>query len=153
MGLSQDLKLRGNDYSNASSAFFFSNLGAAVINIYLVQRLPTSKWLGVCLVGWSISTACTAAVQNYRGLLATRIVSGAFEAVVPPSVMLLTAQYYTKVEQASRFSFYYVGVGIGQIIGGLISWAFQNVSIHATLASWRILFVYPFLFYRVPDKF
>ncbi|KAI9696882.1 MAG: hypothetical protein M1820_007957 [Bogoriella megaspora] len=141
MGLSKDLKLKGNDYSNASSAFWFANLAAAIINIYLVQRLPTSKWLGTCLLGWSISTACTAATQNYGGLLATRIISGAFEAVVPPAAMLLTAQYYTKSEQAARFSTWYIGVAIGQILGGLISWAFQHVGIHASLAGWRIMFL------------
>ncbi|KAI9659347.1 MAG: hypothetical protein M1821_001605 [Bathelium mastoideum] len=141
MGLSEDLGLRGNDYSNASSAFWFANLAAAVINIHLIQRLPTSKWLGVCLIGWSISTTCTAAVRTYGGLLATRIVSGAFEAVIPPSVMLLTAQYYTKAEQASRFAIWYMGIGFGQILGGLISWAFQNVSTHAMLTGWRIMFL------------
>ena len=144
MGLSNDLNLQGNDYTNASSAFWFANLAAAVINIYLVQRLPTGKWLGVCLIGWSISTACTAATHNYGGLLATRIVSGAFEAVIPPAVMLLTAQYYTKAEQASRFSIWYMGIGFGQILGGLISWAFQNVSAHTALGGWRIMFVRPF---------
>ena len=144
MGLSKDLTLKGNDYSNASSAFWYANVIAAGINIFLVQRLPTSRWLGIRLIGWSVSTACTAATQNSGGLLATRISSGGFEAVVPPAMMLLTAQYYTKAEQASRFSTWYTAVGFGQIIGGFISWAFQHVSIQPTLAGWRIMSVCPF---------
>lgn len=146
MGLSTDLKLKSNDYSNASSAFWYANLVAAVINIYVIQRLPTAKWLGGCLIVWSVATACTAATHNFGGLLATRIVSGAAEACVPPAVMLLTAQYYTKAEQAARFSVWYMGIGIGQVLGGLFSWAFQHVDARATLAGWRIMFVNADLF-------
>jgi MFS family permease len=90
-------------------------------------------------MGWAISTACTAATKNYGGLLATRIVSGAFESVVPPAMMLLSSQWYTKSEAAPRFSLWYLGTGLGQIIGGLVSWAFQHVSLNAPLAGWRIM--------------
>lgn len=139
MGLSKDLALVGNDYSNASSAFWSANLVAAVFNIYLIQRLPTSKWLGSCLAVWSISTACTSAVQSYGGLLATRIISGAAESTIPPAMMLLTSQYYTKTEQASRFSTWYLGIGLGQMLGGLISWGFQNAANHTAIADWRVM--------------
>lgn len=90
-------------------------------------------------MGWSIATASTAATKNYGGLVATRVVAGAFESVVPPALMLLSSQWYTKAEAASRFSFWYLGFGVGQIIGGLVSWAFQHVDAHTHLAGWRIM--------------
>lgn len=55
--------------------------------------------------------------------------------------MLISSQWYTRKEQASRFALWYLGIGIGQILGGLISWAFQHVSDGASLESWRIMFV------------
>jgi MFS family permease len=103
--------------------------------------LPTGKWLGANLFCWGIATACTAATKSYGGLLATRVFCGAFEAAVPPSLMLLCSQWYTREEQSIRFSFWYLGIGFGQVFGGLISWAFQHVALTAPFASWRTMFV------------
>ncbi|KZF23446.1 putative MFS transporter [Xylona heveae TC161] len=140
MGLRKDAKLVGNNFSNAASAFFIACLVAAVPNVFLLQKLPTAKWLGFNVFCWGITTACTGAVHNYGGLLTTRILSGVFECAVAPSLMLLSSQWYTKKEQASRFAFWYVGLGLGQIFGGLLSYAFQHVK-HGSLEGWRILFI------------
>ena len=85
-------------------------------------------------------TACTAAVQNYSGLLAVRILLGVFEATIGPSLMLISSQWYTKSEQAPRFSFWYLGLGVGQIIGGLLSFAFQHLQ-HEAITGWRVMFI------------
>lgn len=54
--------------------------------------------------------------------------------------MLISSQCYTKSEQAPRFSFWYCGLGIGQIIGGIVSYGFQKVD--TSFAGWRIMFVF-----------
>ncbi|KAL9071893.1 MAG: hypothetical protein Q9157_005299 [Trypethelium eluteriae] len=141
MGLSQDLHLKGNDFTNASTSFYIANAVFAVFNVFLLQRLPVAKWLAASLGIWSIATCCTAAVHDYRGLLAVRIIAGAIESTVPPALMLLTAQWYTRSEQASRYSLWFLGTGLGQTIGGFVSWAFQHVSKTAPLAGWRIMFL------------
>ena len=55
--------------------------------------------------------------------------------------MLISSQWYTKSEQAPRFSFWYTGLGIGQIVGGLVSFGFQHMGPDAKLAGWRTMFV------------
>lgn len=55
--------------------------------------------------------------------------------------MLISSQWYTKSEQALRFSVWYAGLGLGQIVGGLLSYAFQQVKREGGLAGWRIMFV------------
>lgn len=102
--------------------------------------MPAAKWLAVNVVLWGIATACTAAAQNYHGLLAARIFLGAFEAAIAPSLMLISGMYYTKSEQAPRFSFWYCGLGLGQILGGLVSFSFQQID-NRTFQGWRIMFV------------
>ncbi|KAF2173609.1 hypothetical protein M409DRAFT_61947 [Zasmidium cellare ATCC 36951] len=141
MSLPADLHLQGNDFSNAASAFFIADLVAVVPNIYLLQRLPTARYLGTSLALWGICTACHAALQNYGGLLTVRILSGAFESVVPSALMLISSQWYTRREQAARFAWWYSGMGIGQILGGLISFAFQHVPPSAALSGWRTMFL------------
>lgn len=55
--------------------------------------------------------------------------------------MLISSQWYTKSEQAPRFSIWYAGLGFGQIIGGVLSYAFQQVKREGGLEGWRIMFV------------
>jgi len=108
--------------------------------VYLLQKVPAAKWLGLNVTLWGIMTACTAAVHNYHGLLAVRILLGVFEATIGPSLLLISSQWYTKSEQAPRFSCWYLGLGLGQIVGGLLSFAFQHVK-HDAIAGWRVMFI------------
>ena len=140
MGLNKSLKLAGNDFTNAATAFFIAYLIAEIPNGYFLQLLPPAKWLSLNVILWGISTACTAAATNYRSLLAARIFLGIFEAAIAPSLMLFSSQWYTKSEQAPRFSFWYCGLGVGQIIGGIVSYAFQQVQ-RKGFEGWRIMFV------------
>lgn len=55
--------------------------------------------------------------------------------------MIISSQYYTKSEQAPRFSFWYLGLGFAQIIGGLVSFGFQHVGPGAPISGWRIMFI------------
>lgn len=109
MGISKSLHLTGNDFSHAASAFFIADTVAGVPNTFLLQILPTGKWLAICLFCWGISTSCHAALQNYGGLLTVRVLSGLFESCVPSALMLLSSQYFTRREQATRFSIWYCG--------------------------------------------
>lgn len=89
---------------------------------------------------WGVATACTAAAHNYGTLLAARIFLGIFEAAIAPSLMLISSQWYTKSEAAPRFSIWYAGLGVGQIIGGIVSFAFQQVK-NEPMAGWKIMFI------------
>ena len=55
--------------------------------------------------------------------------------------MLINSQWYTKSEQAPRYSIWGCGLGLGQIIGGVVSYAFQQVKPNASMEGWRIMFV------------
>lgn len=54
--------------------------------------------------------------------------------------MLISSQWYTKSEQAPRFSIWYCGLGAGQILGGIISYGFQHVH-NPSFAGWKMMFV------------
>ena len=157
MGMKTDLHLKGNDFSNGASAFFIAYLVAEVPNgkinallnpeipksltilVYFLQKVPPAKWLGMNVICWGIAAAAAAGAKDYTTLLVARIFLGIFEATVGPSLMLISSQYYTKSEQAPRFTFWFLGLGVAQIIGGIISFAFQHV--HSSFASWRIMFL------------
>ncbi|KAG6843183.1 hypothetical protein H0H87_007152 [Tephrocybe sp. NHM501043] len=140
MGIKMDLKLVGNEFSNTASWFFIAYLIAEVPNVYCLQKFPAAKWLGGNVFLWGVAAAASAGAHDYRSLLVARVFLGIFEATVSPSLMLLSSQYYTRSEQAPRFTFWYMGLGVAQIIGGIISFAFQHVH-HVGLEGWRIMFL------------
>lgn len=107
---------------------------------FILQKVSAPKWLGINVVLWGIATACTAAATDYYSLLAARIFLGIFEAAVAPALMLISSQWYTKFEQAPRFSLWYCGLGVGQIFGGIVSYAFQQVK-HQSIAGWQMMFI------------
>jgi MFS family permease len=105
-----------------------------------LQKVPAAKWLGGNVFFWGVAAAASAGAKDYKTLLAARIFLGIFEATIGPSLMLISSQYYTRSEQAPRFTFWYMGLGVAQILGGIISFAFQHVQ-HAQLEGWRIMFI------------
>ncbi|OSS53969.1 hypothetical protein B5807_01780 [Epicoccum nigrum] len=141
MGIQKDLHLIGNDFSNIATFLFVGLLCFEVPNIYFLQMVPAAKWLGLNVILWGIATASGGAATSYRTLLVSRVFLGIFEATIGPSLLLISSQWYTKSEQAPRFSFWYCGLGFGQIIGGAISYGFQHVSPGTGLAGWRIMFI------------
>ncbi|KAJ2979906.1 hypothetical protein NQ176_g2964 [Zarea fungicola] len=141
MGLPKDLNFKGNDFSNVATYLFVGLLCFEIPNIYFLQAFPAAKWLGLNVTLWGIATACGAAAHNYQTLLVTRVFLGMFEATIGPSLMLISSHWYTKSEQAPRFSFWYLGLGLGQILGGAISYGFQHIGPSAALSGWRTMFV------------
>ncbi|KAI6781275.1 uncharacterized protein J7T54_004048 [Emericellopsis cladophorae] len=141
MGLTTDLKLVGNQFSNIATFLFVGLLCFEIPNIWFLQMVPAAKWLGLNVTLWGVATACGAAATGYKSLLVSRIFLGVFEATVGPSLMLISSQWYTKSEAAPRFSFWYLGLGLGQIFGGAISHGFQHVPVGQGLAGWRIMFI------------
>lgn len=107
---------------------------------FILQKVSAPKWLGINVALWGVATACTAAAKDFHSLLAARIFLGIFEAAVAPSLTLISSQWYTKSEQAPRFGLWSCGVGVGQIVGGIVSYAFQQVK-HQSIEGWQIMFI------------
>lgn len=73
--------------------------------------------------------------------VAIRSLLGAFESIITPALILITSQWYTKRQACPRIGIWYCGLGAGQIVGGLISWAGQHGSKTASFEGWRIMMV------------
>lgn len=54
---------------------------------------------------------------------------------------MYTSMWYTRAESTPRYGFWYCGLGMGQIIGGLISFAAQHAPVNMSFGGWRIMFV------------
>ncbi|KEY74389.1 hypothetical protein S7711_07295 [Stachybotrys chartarum IBT 7711] len=141
MGLSDSLNLGGNDFSWMATAFFIGFAVAEFPQGFLIQRFPVSKVLGINVIFWGVTTCCSAAAQNFPGMTAARTILGMFEAVISPSLIMITSQWYNRRQATPRTGIWYCGLGVGQTLGGLISFTAQAGSRTGDFEGWRILFV------------
>ncbi|KAJ4249772.1 hypothetical protein NW762_012114 [Fusarium torreyae] len=141
MGLSTSLNFQGNDFSWMATAFFIGFAVAEFPQGFLIQKFPVSKVLGINVVLWGTVICCSAAAQNFPGITAARTLLGMFEAVISPSLIMITSQWYTRRQATPRTGIWYCGLGIGQTVGGLISYAAQHGSLTSSFQGWRIMFV------------
>ncbi|KAL4738231.1 N2227-like protein-domain-containing protein [Aspergillus similis] len=117
-------------------AYFLQFLDKVCLNKYPVTKVP-----GANIFIWGVMLCCSAAVQNYTGLLALRILLGMAEAVIAPALTIYTSMWYTPAEASPRFGLWYCGLGTGQILGGLISFGAQHASSSQSFSGWRIMFL------------
>jgi MFS family permease len=145
MGLREDTGISTSQFSTLAMLFYVSYLACELPHGWLMQRFPTAKYLGCCVVLWGVSLACTSACSNYAGLIVTRLLLGAFEAAVAPSLILITTMWYKKQgEQPVRTAIWYLGTGTGIMIGALISFGFQHwasTNPSAPFRSWQVMFL------------
>ena len=119
-GLKEGLDLKGEEYTWLSSSFYFGWLVWAIPSNLIMQRSPPAYYLAFNIFMWGALLMIQAAARNFGGLLALRVLSGAFEAIADPAFMLITSMYYTRAEQPSRISAWYAWNGLGVAGGGLI---------------------------------
>ncbi|WOO81915.1 putative transporter [Vanrija pseudolonga] len=138
-GIKDDLKLKGTDYNWLSSIFYFGWLAWAIPSNLLMQRSPPAYYLAFNIGMWGVFLMCQAAVNNFAALAALRVLGGAVEAIADPAFMLITSMYYTRAEQPSRISAWYMWNGVGVAGGGLIGYGIGHIK--SSIASWRFEFI------------
>ncbi|OJD39878.1 allantoate permease [Diplodia corticola] len=141
MGLYEDASITTDQFSTLAWIFYASYLAFEFPHGYAMQRLPTAKYLGAMVSLWGTAVAATAACKTYGALVATRVLLGVFESAVAPALILVTGMWYKKrVEQPWRVGLWYLGTGVGTVVGALLSFGFQHYS-SRTFNSWQIMFL------------
>lgn len=81
-GLLSDVHLHGEDYSWLGSIVYIAQLVMQPLVAFFLVKLPTGKFCATMVLCWGIVLCGMVAAKNFRGLLATRFLLGAFEASV-----------------------------------------------------------------------
>ncbi|CAG8083159.1 unnamed protein product [Penicillium salamii] len=141
MGLQDDLHMTGNDFSWLATAFFIAYAVAEIPQGTLLQRYSVTKVLGFNILCWGIILCCSSAAKKFSHMLALRILLGLMEAVIAPALTIYTSMWYTRAESTPRYGLWYCGLGVGQIVGGLVSFGAQHAPANMSFGGWRIMFV------------
>ncbi|KAG2174789.1 hypothetical protein INT43_005851 [Umbelopsis isabellina] len=140
MNLPQDNHLVGQQYSWLTTCIYIAILIVEYPLNWLIQRVPIAKFLAFNIMCWSIVLALHAVCKNFVGLLVVRTLLGIFEASCQPIFIALSSMWYKRSEQAVIVTCWYMMNGFQQIVGGLLAYAFTNIT-SGPLKSWQALFM------------
>ncbi|RDX44014.1 MFS general substrate transporter [Lentinus brumalis] len=139
MGIVEDTHLVGQQYSWLTTCGIMASLIWEFPTNRLIQRLPIAKYLSFNIAAWGAVLACTAACNNFTGLIIVRTLLGVFECVCQPAFVFLSTMWYRREEQALVIGAFYSMNGFQQCVGGLIAYGVAQIQGQA-LKNWQILF-------------
>ncbi|KAI8957673.1 MFS general substrate transporter [Daldinia sp. FL1419] len=138
-GIIPDNKLQGQDYSWASSIFYFGYLIAEYPGIAIIQRFPVAKFLGVNIVLWGAILMTTAACSSFAGLAIVRFFLGVVEATISPGFVAVTGMWWTRQEQAGRSALWISFLGVGSFVGTLLAYGIGHIE--GSLSTWKYIYL------------
>lgn len=133
--------LVGQDYSWASSAFYYGYLVATPIASVGLVKFPLGKFLTGSMLIWGIVATCHGAVNSMASLTALRVLLGVFESSITPGLTLLTGIWYKRSEHAMRHGIWFAGNSLTGIFGGVMCYGIGHIK--SSLAAWRVRHTYP----------
>lgn len=109
--------------------------------VMAVKRFGANYVLATALVSWSIITLGTGFIHNYGQAIVVRILLGAAEAGLTPSLAFVQSTIWDRNSQAKRVSLLYASICISGAFGGLIAYGIQTMGDRHGLSAWRWLFI------------
>ncbi|KAK7612521.1 major facilitator superfamily domain-containing protein [Phyllosticta citricarpa] len=139
-GLNEDTNLKGEEYGWLGSVVYLSQLVMQPAVAYFLVKFPIGKFTATMVLFWGISLCGMASSHNFGGLLATRLLLGAFEASVAPAFISIVQMWYRRSEQTNRNALWYAMLGIVNMFGSLLTYGLGHIKSH--LHSYQIIFLF-----------
>ena len=140
-GLEEDLGLQGSQYQIAVAVLFVPYVLVEVPSNLVLKKFRPSRWLSFITVSWGIVSTCTGFVQNFAGLVATRVLLGLLEGGLLPGLTVYLTLFYTKKEIALRIGFLFVSSALAGASGGLLAYCISFMDGVAGYSGWRWVFI------------
>ncbi|OSS48174.1 hypothetical protein B5807_07726 [Epicoccum nigrum] len=142
-GLIEDANLDPNSdqYSWLGSIVYIAQLVMQPLVAYFLVRFPIGKFVGIMVLTWGAILCGMAGATDFKGLMATRFLLGAFEAAVAPAFIAVVQMWYKRSEQTNRNAAWYSMLGIVNILGSLLSYGLGHIQ-SDRLHSYQIIFLF-----------
>ncbi|KAK4688189.1 MFS transporter, ACS family, allantoate permease, partial [Tremellales sp. Uapishka_1] len=99
LGFRTDAHLVGQQYAWTSSMIYFGAITAVFPSLYLLQKLPSNRYIAFNVTMWGVLTMCLAACKSFSKIMAIRYLLGVFESIVSISqrMIILSTKARTKI--------------------------------------------------------
>ncbi|KAJ5971525.1 Major facilitator superfamily domain general substrate transporter [Penicillium vulpinum] len=139
-GLQKDAGLVGSQYSLVSSIAPIAQIAWQPFSAWLIVKVPPRILMPSMVLCWGIAAASTAACNSFAGLVTVRFFLGLFEAGCLPLFTILTGQWYRRVEQPLRVSFWNSMNGTATMVASALSYGLGHIP-SEVLKPWQIIFL------------
>ncbi|KAH7305202.1 major facilitator superfamily domain-containing protein [Stachybotrys elegans] len=140
-GLQEDLNMTGDEYNWCLTVFFFTYAAFEVPSNLLLKKLRPSIWLPTIMVAWGLVMTLMGIVQNYHGLLISRIFLGVTEAGLFPGVAYYLTMWYCRHEIQFRQAMFFSAASIAGAFSGLLAFGIAKMDGVGGLEGWRWIFI------------
>lgn len=140
-GMTKDIGLKGSELNTAVSVFYIFYILAEFPTSMLVKRLQFNRVIPIITFSWGLVCLCTGFVQNFGGLVTTRIFLGFFEGCLFPSMTLFLCNWYTREELGIRIAYLFIASALSGAFGGLIAFGILYMNGVGGWSGWRWLYV------------
>ncbi|KAF2453172.1 retrograde regulation protein 2 [Lineolata rhizophorae] len=140
-GMSEDIDLEGGQLNTAISVFYVFYVLAEFPASIFVKRFQFNRVIPFITFSWGLVCMCTGFVQNFAGLVVTRILLGFFEGCLFPSMTLFFCNWYKREELGVRISYLFIASALSGAFGGLLAWAILYMDGTRGYPGWRWLYI------------
>ncbi|KAF8858271.1 pantothenate transporter liz1 [Acephala macrosclerotiorum] len=141
-GMQEDLKMYGNQYTYAGTAYTVAYAVMQVPSTLIIQKIRPSYWLALMEIGWGTFTFAQAGLHNVTQLYVFRFLVGFFESSFFPCLLFVLGSWYTKTELAKRVAIFHMTAPLGSAFGGYLQAAvYKSLDGHSGLVGWRWLYI------------
>ncbi|KAF7594364.1 hypothetical protein BBP40_009345 [Aspergillus hancockii] len=110
-------------------------------NVLLKNFKRPSAYLSILVVSWGIIMTLTGVVQNFAGLMVTRVFLGIFEAGFFPGAVYLCTQWYMPKDLSTRLAYFYCASALPGAFSGLMAAAIAKMDSVGGYEGWRWIFI------------
>ncbi|SPN96635.1 related to permease of the major facilitator superfamily [Cephalotrichum gorgonifer] len=139
-GIIKDTNLVGNQFSWLGSIVYVAQLVFQPIVAYSLVRFPIGKFSATMVLCWGAVLCGMTAAHNFGGLMAARMLLGAFEASVAPTFIAVVQMWYRRREQTVRNACWYSMLGVVNMLGSLLAYGLGHVN--STLHPYQVIFLF-----------
>ncbi|KAJ2969406.1 hypothetical protein NQ176_g8679 [Zarea fungicola] len=139
-GLIKDTNLVGTQFSWLGSVVYVAQLVFQPLVAYSLVKFPLGKFISIMVFCWGAVLCGMTAATDFGGLMAARLLLGAFEASVAPTFIAVVQMWYRRREQTTRNAAWYAMLGIVNILGSLLTYGLGHIKSH--LHSYQIIFLF-----------
>ncbi|KAJ5946677.1 MFS general substrate transporter [Penicillium verhagenii] len=140
-GMSKELKLIGNRYSDIAVSFFPPYICLQALGPILIRKIgPVNYLSGVCFI-WGAVMLSAGFVKKWEQMIGIRIIIGALEAGFFPASVYLISTWYTRYDIHKRYALFYLLGCVASAFTGILSYGITFMNGLGGLTAWRWIFI------------
>ncbi|WP_207004511.1 MFS transporter [Trinickia mobilis] len=140
--MKQDLAFNDSIYGLGAGMFFIGYLLFEVPSNLLLERIGARRAFARIMILWGLVSAGMLFISSPWQFYLLRFLLGVSEAGFFPGIVLYLTYWYASKRRATVVSWFFAGVGIAGLVGGLLSgWIMKDMTGVAGMQGWQWLFL------------